>query len=46
MQRGRMERRREERSGEDGGKATREVTSALNNLSFKNPSEALIAVVA
>lgn len=31
---------------EDGGKATREVTSAVNNLSFKNQSEALIGAVA
>lgn len=27
----------QKRTVEDGGKATREVTSAVNNLSFKNP---------
>lgn len=33
---GRLERRAEEkRIAEEGGKATREVTSAVNNLSFK-----------
>lgn len=31
---------------EEGGKATREVTSAVNNLSFKNQSEALIGAAA
>lgn len=36
----------EGRIAEEGGKATREVTSAVNNLSFKNQSEALIGAVA
>ncbi len=43
--RGRLE-RRGKRIAEEGGKATREVTSAVNNLSFKNQSEALIGAVA
>lgn len=38
--------RGEKREAEEGRKATREVTSAVNNLSFKNQSEALIGAVA
>lgn len=38
--------RGEERTAEEEGKATREVTSAVNNLSFKIQSEALIGAVA
>lgn len=39
-------RRDDKRTAEEEGKATREVTPALNNSSFKNQSEALIGAVA
>lgn len=41
-----MEAAEERRILEERGKATREVTSAVNNLSFKNQSQALIGAVA